>query len=83
MLLPETARQAPAPGAARSRPQRAAAPRERVSLAYVGIGSNLLDPAAQVKSALAELARIPAPVSSSPHRSTVRRRWGTRSSRIS
>jgi 2-amino-4-hydroxy-6-hydroxymethyldihydropteridine diphosphokinase len=30
-----------------------------VSLAYVGIGSNLQDPAAQVKSALAELARIP------------------------
>ena len=30
-----------------------------MSLAYVGIGSNLLDPAAQVKSALAELARIP------------------------
>jgi 2-amino-4-hydroxy-6-hydroxymethyldihydropteridine diphosphokinase len=30
-----------------------------VSLAYVGIGSNLLDPAAQVKSALAELARLP------------------------
>jgi 2-amino-4-hydroxy-6-hydroxymethyldihydropteridine diphosphokinase len=30
-----------------------------VSLAYVGIGSNLQDPAAQVKQALAELARIP------------------------
>jgi len=30
-----------------------------VSLAYVGIGSNLLDPAAQVKSALAELGRLP------------------------
>ena len=30
-----------------------------MSLAYVGIGSNLLDPAAQVKSALAELARLP------------------------
>jgi len=30
-----------------------------VSLAYVGIGSNLQDPAAQVKSALAELTRIP------------------------
>ena len=30
-----------------------------MSLAYVGIGSNLLDPAAQVKSALAELGRLP------------------------
>ena len=30
-----------------------------MSLAYVGIGSNLLDPAAQVKSALAELGGLP------------------------
>jgi 2-amino-4-hydroxy-6-hydroxymethyldihydropteridine diphosphokinase len=30
-----------------------------VSLAYVGIGSNLQDPVAQVKGALAELERIP------------------------
>jgi 2-amino-4-hydroxy-6-hydroxymethyldihydropteridine diphosphokinase len=30
-----------------------------VSVAYIGIGSNLLDPVAQVKEALAELARLP------------------------
>ena len=30
-----------------------------MSLAYVGIGSNLQDPLAQVKQALAELARLP------------------------
>ena len=30
-----------------------------MSLAYIGIGSNLQDPAAQVKSALTELTRMP------------------------